>query len=174
MFDQSVFMDYLCNVLHMFEKSFFFSSSDLLIFIFLDHFSGGILFETVSQSPNLENLKFKLWEKITGNIVRGAYDEIPQWQIVLQPRLKAPVLVVLDDVWTPSELEELIFKVPGCKTLVVSRFKFPTIFTDTYEMELLGEEEALSLFCSSAFDQQSIPPTADKKLVKQVLSLDLH
>lgn len=132
------------------------------------------MFETVSQSPNLENLKFKLWEKITGNIVRGAYDEIPQWQIVLQPRLKAPVLVVLDDVWTPSELEELIFKVPGCKTLVVSRFKFPTIFTDTYEMELLGEEEALSLFCSSAFDQQSIPPTADKKLVKQVLSLDLH
>ncbi|KAH7673535.1 P-loop containing nucleoside triphosphate hydrolase protein [Dioscorea alata] len=134
-----------------------------------NHFSGGILFETVSQSPNLENLKFKLWEKITGNIVRGAYDEIPQWQIVLQPKLKAPVLVVLDDVWTPSELEELIFKVPGCKTLVVSRFKFPTIFTDTYEMELLGEEEALSLFCSSAFDQQSIPPTADKKLVKQVV-----
>lgn len=113
----------------------------------------------------------KLWEQISGNMVIDAYSQIPQRQMgVLEPRAKGPCLIVLDDVWTLTELEELIFKIPGFKTLVVSRFKFPTVFTNTFELELLGEEEALFLFCNSAFEQPSIPPTADKKLVKQVVA----
>lgn len=113
-------------------------------------------------------MKLKLWEQISGNIVVGAYNQIPEWQFKLGPVERGPILVVLDDVWSLSELEELIFKLPGCKTLVISRFKFPTVIRYTYEMEMLGEDEALSLFCHAAFEEQSIPPTADKKLVKQV------
>ncbi|WOL08981.1 disease resistance protein [Canna indica] len=133
------------------------------------YFKDRIYFETLSQSPNLETLKLKLWEQISGNMVLGAYNQIPQWQMELGPRDKGPFLVVLDDVWSLSELEELIFRVPGCKVLVVSRFKFPSVVKNTYEMELLGEEDALFLFCRAAFEQQSIPFTVDKKLVKQVV-----
>uniref|UniRef100_A0A0D9Y0Y7 RPW8 domain-containing protein n=1 Tax=Leersia perrieri TaxID=77586 RepID=A0A0D9Y0Y7_9ORYZ len=141
--------------------------------IFKDHkvrayFSDKIFFETVSQSANLDTIKMKLWEQISGNLVLGAYNQIPEWQLKLGPRDRGPVLVILDDVWSLSQLEELIFKFPGCKTLVVSRFKFPSLVTQTYEMELLDEEAALSVFCRAAFDQESVPKTADKKLVRQV------
>ncbi|KAL6622529.1 hypothetical protein ACP70R_032408 [Stipagrostis hirtigluma subsp. patula] len=132
------------------------------------YFSDRVFFETISQSANLETIKMKLWEQISSNIVLGAYNQIPEWQLKLGPRDRGPVLVILDDVWSLSQLEELVFKFPGCKTLVVSRYKFPTLVTRTYEMQLLDEEEALSVFCRAAFDQESVPCTADKKLVKQV------
>ncbi|XP_020592691.1 probable disease resistance protein At4g33300 isoform X2 [Phalaenopsis equestris] len=135
-----------------------------------NYFGERIFFETVSQFPNLETLKLKLWEQIGGSMVLGLYKQIPQWQMDLKPRFKQPTLVVLDDVWSQTELEELVFRAPGCKTLVVSRVKFPTIISSTYELELLSEDESLSLFCSSAFGQDSIPPTADKNLVKQVVA----
>lgn len=101
-------------------------------------------------------------------MVLGTYNQIPQWQLELGPREKGPFLVVLDDVCSLSELEELVFRVPGCKILVVSRFRFPSVVKNTYEMELLGEEDALSLFCHAAFEQQCVPFNVDKKLVKQV------
>ncbi|KAM0908136.1 hypothetical protein ACQ4PT_015667 [Festuca glaucescens] len=132
------------------------------------YFNNRIFFETVSQSANLETIKMRLWEQISSNIVLGAYNQIPEWQLKLGPRDKGPVLVILDDVWSLSQLEELVFKFPGCKTLVISRLKFPTLVTRTYEMKLLGEEEALSVFCTAAFDQECVPQTVDKKLVKQV------
>ncbi|CAN6338760.1 unnamed protein product [Urochloa humidicola] len=141
--------------------------------IFRDHkvrayYNDRIFFETISQSANLETIKMKLWEQISGNMVLGAYNQIPEWQLKLGPRDPGPVLVILDDVWSLSQLEDLVFKFPGCKTLVVSRFKFPTLVRQTYEMQLLDEEEALSVFCRAAFDQECVPKTADKRLVKQV------
>lgn len=142
-----------------------------IVFFPSGYFNDRIYFETVSQSPNLESLKLKLWEQITGNMVLGAYNQIPQWQMELGPRDKGPVLLVLDDVWALAVLEELLFRIPGYKILVVSRFKFPSVVKNNYEIELLGEEDALSLFCHAAFEQQSIPFTADKKLVKQVALL---
>ncbi|OEL22879.1 putative disease resistance protein [Dichanthelium oligosanthes] len=141
--------------------------------IFRDHkvrayYNDRIFFETISQSANLETIKMRLWEQISGNLVVGAYNQIPEWQLKLGPRDRGPVLVILDDVWSLSQLEDLVFKFPGCKTLVVSRFKFPTLARRTYEMQLLDEEEALSVFCRAAFDQECVPQTADKRLVKQV------
>lgn len=82
--------------------------------------------------------------------------------------------MVLDDVWSLSQLEQLIFKMPGCKTLVVSRFRFPEVVNSTFEVELLKEEEALAVFCFSAFGQRSIPQNFDKKLAKQVSLLHNH
>ncbi|KAJ4781187.1 Disease resistance protein ADR1 [Rhynchospora pubera] len=133
-------------------------------------FKDRIFFETVSQSPNLETLKLNLWEKVTGYTVMGTYNQIPEWQLHLVQREKVPVLVVLDDIWDSSQIEDLTLRIPGCVILVVSRSKFPSLILDTYEMELLEEEAALSLFCQVAFEQDSIPATADKKLVKQVVA----
>lgn len=92
----------------------------------------------------------------------------------LEQSIRRPTLVVLDDVWSLSQLEQLVLKIPGCKTLVVSRFKFPAATNSTYEVELLKEEEALSLFCFAAFGQCSIPHGVDKKLVKQVFLIHTH
>ncbi|KAJ8637488.1 hypothetical protein MRB53_011755 [Persea americana] len=134
------------------------------------HFSHRIIFETVSQSPNLEQLRVKIFEQIMGgNRFMNAYDSVPPWMVRFEQSIRRPTLVVLDDVWSLSQLEQLIFKIPGCKTLVVSRFRFPAVVNSTYELELLKEEEALAVFCFSAFGQRSIPQNFDKKLIKKVV-----
>ncbi|KAK6939551.1 NB-ARC [Dillenia turbinata] len=126
------------------------------------YYNNRIVFLTVSQSPNVEQLRQRIWAQIAGRNSNG-YDFQFDWKIGVR------TLIVLDDVWSLSVLEQLIFKLPGCKTLVVSRFKFPTIVSVCCEVELLKEDEAMSLFCHSAFGQSTVPFTANKSLVKQVV-----
>lgn len=76
--------------------------------------------------------------------------------------------MILDDVWTRESLDKLMFNIPGTTTLVVSRSKLADPRT-TYDVELLNEAEATSLFCLSAFNEKSIPSGFSKWLVKQVL-----
>ncbi|KAL5071949.1 hypothetical protein RYX36_022836 [Vicia faba] len=134
------------------------------------YFKERILFLTVSQSPNVEQLRTKIWGFIMGNRNLNPDYAVPQWIPQFECRSEARTLVVLDDVWSLSVLEQLVCRIPGCKFVVVSRFKFPTIFNKIYEVELLSEEDALSLFCHHAFGQKSIPFTANENLVKQVVS----
>ncbi|XAR64074.1 hypothetical protein NMG60_11024278 [Bertholletia excelsa] len=135
------------------------------------YFKNRVLFVTVSQSPNVEQLKLKIRGMVTRSNFGSSGDIIPQWPLKFDAKGLVRTLVILDDVWALSVLEQLISRIPGCKTLVVSRFKFPTsVVNCTYELELLGEDEAMSLFCHSAFGQKSIPLGADKKLIKQVVN----
>ncbi|KAK1554935.1 hypothetical protein Q3G72_019389 [Acer saccharum] len=123
----------------------------------LSYFNNQILFLTVSQSPNVEQLKAKILGFISGCDGIGSYGRRG--------------LVVLDDVWSLSALEQLICRVPGCKTLVVSRFVFQTVVLNaTYKVELLRENESMLLFCHSAFGKSTIPPAADENLVKQIVN----
>lgn len=123
------------------------------------------MFLTVSQSPDLEQLRAKIWGFITGN-EPSSYTRKSQCEWGSGPQ----ALVVLDDVWSLPVLEQLIFRVPTYKTLVISRFKFPRrVVNEVYEVELLEQDESMSLFCHSAFGQKSIPPTANETLVKQVI-----
>lgn len=104
-----------------------------------------------------------------GNKTSVGHDKFPlQYEVEIVP---ARTLLVLDDVWTQSVLEQLLIKIPaGCKVLVVSRLKFPPSVVDcSYELDLLTENEAVSLFCHFAFGQTAIPYSADKDLVKQVI-----
>lgn len=119
----------------------------------------------------MENLRAKICRFITGNdgIDGMGYDLVPKWNLQFEWGIGTPMLIVLDDVWSLPVLEQLIFKVAGCKTLVVSRFKFPNVCNATYDVELLRRDEAISLFCHSAFGKTSIPPAADSNLVKQVI-----
>nr|BAJ34016.1 unnamed protein product [Eutrema halophilum] len=61
-----------------------------------------------------------------------------------------------------------MFNNPGTTTLVVSRSKLADPGT-TYNVELLNESEATSLFCLSAFNQKSVPSGFSPTLVKQVV-----
>ncbi|KAL9330557.1 hypothetical protein ACSQ67_000167 [Phaseolus vulgaris] len=134
------------------------------------YFKDRILFLAVSQSPNVEQLRSRIWAHIMGNQGFNGDYVVPQRMPQFECKGEAQVLVVLDDVWSLSVLEQLVWKIPGCKYLVVSRFRFPTFFSATYHVELLGEEDALSLFCHHAFGQKSIPLGANVSLVKQVVA----
>ncbi|KAJ4824048.1 hypothetical protein Tsubulata_007449 [Turnera subulata] len=125
------------------------------------HFKNKILFLTVSQSPNVEQLRARIQAFLVGSDSNN--------NLAFEWRIGTPMLIVLDDVWSLSVLEQLIFRVAGCKTLVVSRFRFPTILNAFYEVELLKVEEATSLFCHSAFGQKTIPSSADANLVHQIV-----
>lgn len=124
----------------------------------------------MSQSPNVEVLRQKIWGKISGD-VHSFSDVIPPWNLNCNIKPVVRNLIILDDVWSLSVLKQLIFRVPGCKTLVVSRFKFPpSTINCTYELELLRHDEAISLFCFSVFGQTSVPYGTNETLVKQVQS----
>ncbi|KAK8580956.1 hypothetical protein V6N13_144012 [Hibiscus sabdariffa] len=137
------------------------------------HFNDRILFLTVSQSPDLQQLRARIWGFLTGNEAMGYTNNLflPQGKLQGEWGSGPRTLVVLDDVWSLSVLEQLVFRIPTYKTLVVSRFKFPTtVVHEVYKVELLREDESLSLFCHSAFGQTSIPPTANESLVKQIVN----
>ncbi|XP_034675883.1 probable disease resistance protein At4g33300 [Vitis riparia] len=133
------------------------------------YFDDRILFLTVSQSPNVEQLRSHISEYSEGKDMTNSHGPIRRWKSQFERRIRVRTLVVLDDIWSLSVLEQLISRIPGCKTLVVSRFKFPTVLNLTYELELLREDEAISLFCHVAFGQKSIPLSANENLVKQVV-----
>ncbi|GLJ19861.1 hypothetical protein SUGI_0359960 [Cryptomeria japonica] len=134
---------------------------------------GSIVFIIVSESPNLKGILETIWGKIVGGKV-PEFQNVEDAHIQLQQQLlkqSKPTLVVLDDVWSRASLEKLLFEAPGYKTLITTR-DASTIprnaSTRLYRLPLLNEEDALSLFCFSAFGQTSIPSTADANLVIEV------
>lgn len=135
------------------------------------YFQDRILFLTVSQSPKIEQLKIDILNFLSRfDGVGDTIATIPRMQQIPPKTTPRRCLVVLDDVWALADLQKLICKAPGCKTLVVSRFRFHTVTNATYEVELLREDESLSLFCHSAFGQNTIPLGANQNLVKQVIT----
>ncbi|CAL9241491.1 unnamed protein product [Arabidopsis halleri] len=125
------------------------------------HFGNRVLFLTVSQSPNLEELRALIRDFLTGHEA-GFGATLPE--SIGHTRK----LVILDDVRTRESLNQLMFNIPGTTTLVVSQSKLADPRT-TYDIELLNEHEATSLFCLSAFNQKSVPSGFSKSLVKQVV-----
>ncbi|XP_010437782.1 PREDICTED: probable disease resistance protein At4g33300 [Camelina sativa] len=128
------------------------------------HFENRILFLTVSQSPMLEELRTHIWGFLTGC---ETINPVTNLNFEFEGGVRMPKLVILDDVWTREALEHLTRKMPGCTTLVVSRSKL-TEPKSTYDVEVLSEDEAISLFCLCAFGQKSVPSGFCSNLVKQV------
>ncbi|GLJ19832.1 hypothetical protein SUGI_0359430 [Cryptomeria japonica] len=137
------------------------------------YFGNNICFITVSQSPNLKGILEIMWEKIVGG-KKPEFQNVEDAHIQLQQQLSRqsmPTLVILDDVWTRVSLEKLLLEGPGYKTLITTRDSsiIPRNFSvRLYQLPLLDQEDALSLFCFWAFGQTSIPCTADANLVKEV------
>ncbi|KAJ9691626.1 hypothetical protein PVL29_013733 [Vitis rotundifolia] len=92
---------------------------------------------------------------------------------------KAPVLLVLDDVWGGPDirfepefpLQKFEFKIPECRILVTSRYGFPG-FGSAYKLDLLHGEEAMRLFRHSAFPTDGdfmLDEDFDEDLVKEIV-----
>ena len=136
-------------------------------------FGNNIIFITVTQSPNLLGILETMWEKIIykkHSEFQNVEDAYRQLQQQLQRQIK-PTLVVLDDIWSKADLEKILFEGEGYKTIVTT-YDCSTILRTTstkiYELPLLDDVDAFSLFCFWAFGQRSIPSTTNEQLVKQV------
>ncbi|RVW57592.1 putative disease resistance protein [Vitis vinifera] len=101
-------------------------------------------------------------------------DAVNQLERLLNQIAPAPILLVLDDVWGGSEslLDNFVFKIPNYKILVTSRFEFPR-FGSTYKLPLLKDEDAMTLFRSSAFQQDGRSYMPDEDLVERVVGRSL-
>lgn len=139
-----------------------------------DFFHNNIIFITVAQSPNVKGLLEAMWDKIIGGR-RPVFQSIEDGRNQLQKKLSAkgyqPTLVVLDDVWSKSNIEPLLFEAEGYKTIITTRQDYTIPISDSthvYNIPMLQQADALSLFCFWAFGRASIPRTEDEDLVKMV------
>jgi len=135
-------------------------------------FKKRIVFGTVSKSPNILELLGRMWVNIVGG-GKPNFLSIDDARIQLQGKLcemePQPTLVVLDDVWSKSDLEKLTFKREGYTFLITTRYNRIVNHEWLYEKQLLEVSHAVPLFCVSAFGQESIPEKEDANLVMEVI-----
>ncbi|KAL6312763.1 hypothetical protein AAG906_020559 [Vitis piasezkii] len=116
-----------------------------------------IFYVTVSKTFNLIGIIKKLFwhsdEQVPG--FQNEEDAVNQLELMLKRKVESGrILLVLDDVWSGSEsfLTKFNFQISGCKVLITSRNEFPK-FGSTYNLKLLSEEDAKTLFRHSAIPE---------------------
>ncbi|KAL7193207.1 hypothetical protein ACSBR2_024923 [Camellia fascicularis] len=137
-----------------------------------DMFKDNIFFVTFSKSPNLKVIIEKMFQHKDYPVPKFQTEEdaINQLESLLKRIGPTPILLVLDDVWSGSEFltEKFKFQISKYKILVTSRFVFPRF--STYKLKLLKEQDAMDLFCHSAFPQHgrsSIPKDLVSKIMRR-------
>ncbi|KAL2348424.1 hypothetical protein Fmac_002424 [Flemingia macrophylla] len=137
-----------------------------------DKFGGNIFFVTVSKTPNLKTIVETLFEHCGYRVPEFQSDEdaINRLGVLLRIVGKNPILLVLDDVWPSSEalIEKFKIQIPDYKILVTSRVSFPRFGTPC-QLDKLGHDPAVALFCHFAQlnDKSSYMP--DQKLVHEIV-----
>jgi len=115
-------------------------------------FQNNIIFLTVAQSPNVKGLLETMWDKIIGGrrpVFQSIEDGHNQLQKNLSSKRYRPTLVVLDDVWSKSNIEPLLFEAEGYKTIITTRQDYTIPISDStrvYNIPMLQQADALSLF----------------------------
>ncbi|XP_071710777.1 probable disease resistance protein At5g66910 [Rutidosis leptorrhynchoides] len=137
-------------------------------------FGENIFYVTVSRTTSLKTIVQKLLAHYL-NVKHCEFqtDEEAKNQLenMMRKMGSKNILLVLDDVWSESEsiIQDLKFPIPGYKILVTSRFLFSR-FGSTYELGLLNDEDARTLFCDSAFpyngNHVNVPNDLVNKMVK--------
>ncbi|XP_023731131.1 probable disease resistance protein At5g66900 isoform X2 [Lactuca sativa] len=137
-----------------------------------ENFGGNIYFATISDTPNLKIVIKNLLERKEADFINDD-DAINQWGSFLGEN-GSEVLLVLDDVWpdsitnlSDSIINRFKFNLKGYKILATSRITFTEF--NTYQLKLLNEQDATTLFNYSAFSEhvnEYIPYNLVDKLVK--------
>ncbi|CAI9771606.1 unnamed protein product [Fraxinus pennsylvanica] len=135
-------------------------------------YGNNIFFQTVSRSPILQLIVQKVIQSNKNQgvpIFQSDEDAIYQLeQFFLQEIGPAPILLVLDDIWSWSEslIEQFLLPIPGYKILITSRFVFPQ-FEWTYKLNMLNHQDAMTLFHHYAFKDGIC--TVQKHLAEEVV-----
>ncbi|XAR73951.1 hypothetical protein NMG60_11008092 [Bertholletia excelsa] len=134
-------------------------------------FKDNIFFVTFSKTPSIRVIIEKLFQSKQHRVPNFQTDEeaFNQLESLLKKIGSNPILLVLDDVWSGSEslIEKFKFQLPKYKILVTSRSVFPRFYT--YNLKLLNDQDASTLFNHSAFLQRGnscIPDNLVDKVVK--------
>eukprot|EP00261_Vitis_vinifera_P035364 XP_019076607.1 PREDICTED: probable disease resistance protein At5g66890 isoform X1 [Vitis vinifera] len=116
-----------------------------------------ICYVTVSKTCDLIGIIKKLFwynaERVQG--FQSEEDAVNQLELMLKRKVESGrILLVLDDVWSGSKSvpDKFKFQISKFKVLVTSRDEFPG-FGSTYNLKLLSEEDAKTLFCHSAIPE---------------------
>ncbi|KAD6795901.1 hypothetical protein E3N88_06797 [Mikania micrantha] len=137
-------------------------------------FGDKIFYVTVSRTTSLKTIVQKLFaHHLHADNCEFRTDEDAKNQLenMMRQLGSHKILLVLDDVWSESEslIQDLHSQILGYTILVTSRFMFSRIGS-TYELSLLNDEDARTLFCHSAFpndgNQISVPDDLVSKMVK--------
>ncbi|KAI7729990.1 LOW QUALITY PROTEIN: hypothetical protein M8C21_029876, partial [Ambrosia artemisiifolia] len=131
-----------------------------------DNFQENVFFVTVSETPDfiasVNDLfnpnRFDRQAKFQG--IEDAKNKLENF---FREKVSGPILVVLDDVWDESYIENFEFDIKGYKLLVTSRMRFPKY--EVFKFNPLSDEHAKILFRNSARPV----PTIDKNLVDQMV-----
>ncbi|KAL7584409.1 hypothetical protein Lser_V15G46310 [Lactuca serriola] len=138
-----------------------------------EKFGENIFYVTVSETPDLMVIVSDLFNPNPSTPqlqFQGKEDAKIKLDNFLNKKASDPMLLVLDDVWSASFIEEIFpSKIRGHKILVTSRTAFPKY--KTFRFDPLNEEDAKTLFCDSAFTKGgSRPsPTISDHLVNQMV-----
>ncbi|KAG6724997.1 hypothetical protein I3842_02G011400 [Carya illinoinensis] len=128
-------------------------------------FEDNIFFVPVSKTPNLKVIVHRVFRHKVDRVPEFQSDEdaINQLQQLLT-QIKAPILLILDDVWSGSEslLENFKFQISNYKILVTSRTAFPRL-SSKYTLKPLNDTDSMTLFRHSAIllDGSSCIPDED-------------
>ncbi|KAL4580555.1 hypothetical protein LXL04_016754 [Taraxacum kok-saghyz] len=136
-------------------------------------FGGNIFFVTVSETPNLMAIASDLFDPNSSNpriLFQSNEDAKNKLENFFNQKASDPMLLVLDDVWSYSFIEEIVpLKIKGHKVLVTSRTAFPKY--KSFRFDPLSEEDSKTLFCGSAFTEGGSRPTPiiNDNLVNQMV-----
>ena len=139
-----------------------------LVFFWIGKFGKNILFAVISNPPNPKDIVQKLFHHV-GLMPHFQSDEDAVNHLQQLPKQigSNPILLILDDVWPGSEtlLEKFKLHMPDSKILVTSRTAFRR-FSFTYELKLLKDADAKTLFLHSASLQDRSSCITDENIEK--------
>nr|XP_043609369.1 probable disease resistance protein At5g66900 isoform X2 [Erigeron canadensis] len=135
-------------------------------------FGANIFFVTVSKAPNLMVIVNDLFNPNSfGQPVSFQSNEDAKYKLrnFMRVKVSTPMLLVLDDVWSDSFLDNFTFSNKGCKILVTSRTAF--LKYDVFHLDPLSDADAKTLFYRSVLTESKKTPkaTIDGNLVNQMV-----
>ncbi|KAL4580560.1 hypothetical protein LXL04_016759 [Taraxacum kok-saghyz] len=136
-------------------------------------FGDKIFFVTVSETPNFMVIVNGLFNPNPSSpqpLFQSDEDAANKLENFLNQTVSGPMLLVLDDVWSDSFIDNFPSKNRGCKILVTSRTAFTNY--DVFRFDPLNEDDAKILFCRSAFTKggKRPSPIIDDNLVNQMVA----
>ncbi|KVI01724.1 Disease resistance protein [Cynara cardunculus var. scolymus] len=138
-----------------------------------EKFGENLFFVTVSATPNFMVIVNDLLNPNSlGQQVgfQSSEDAKNKLENFLGERVPSPILVVLDDVWSESFINNFVFDIGRYKIVVTSRMVITKYHV--FKFDPLSDEDAKTLFCHSAFTEYKRKPTPsiDEHLVDQMVT----
>ncbi|XP_035542646.1 disease resistance protein At4g27190-like isoform X2 [Juglans regia] len=117
----------------------------------------GVVLAAVTENPDLSRIREQIAVMLNQVLHRQQTEIGRENDLQRESSTKdAKLLVILDDIWKPIELEDIGIPSEGCKVVLTSRNRDVLVngmgTEANFELESLGEEEAWNLFEKMAGD----------------------